>query len=49
MRNFIPKIAECYPFLIHCSGDLGGMRNIGNAYENMKCGNLIIKKYGNLP
>ena len=48
MRTSIPKIAECYPFFIHCSVTLGGKKNIGNTSENIKCGNLIKKK-GNLP
>ena len=41
MITSIPKIAECYPFLIHCSDTLGGKRNIGNTSENIKCGNLM--------
>ena len=48
MRTSIPKIAECYPFLIHCSVALGRKRNIGNTSENIKCGNLK-KESGNLP
>ena len=40
MRTSIPKIAECYPFLIYCSDILGGKRNIGNRSENINCGNL---------
>ena len=41
MSLSIPKIAECYPFLINCSGDFGGNRNIGNTSEIIKCGNLM--------
>ena len=41
MRTSIPKIAECYSLLIHCSGTLGGKRNIGNISENIKCDNLM--------
>ena len=40
MRTSIPKIAECYTFLIHCSGIFGGKINIGNTPENIKYGNL---------
>ena len=43
MRTSIPKIAECYPCLIHCSGALGGKRNIGDSSESIKYGNLIFK------
>ena len=43
MRTYVPKIAECYPFLIQCSGTLGLNRNIGNTSEHIKCGNLIRK------
>ena len=43
MRTSISKIAEFYPFLIYCSGTLGGKRNIGNTSENIKCGNLMKK------
>ena len=39
----IPKIAEYYAFLIHCSGVFGEKRNIGNTSENFKCGNLMRK------
>ena len=41
MRASIPKIAECYPFLIHCSGTLGGNRNIGNTSKNIKYDNIM--------
>ena len=41
MRTSVPKISECYPFLIHCSGTFGRKRNIGNTSENIKCGNLM--------
>ena len=41
MITSIPKIAECYPFLINCSGVFGGKKNIGNASKNIKCGNLM--------
>ena len=43
MRTSIPKIIECYPFLIHCSGTLGGKINIENTSENIKCGNIMKK------
>ena len=42
MRTSIPKIAECYPFLKHCSGIFGEKKNIGNTSENIECG--ISKK-----
>ena len=44
MRTSIPKIAECYPFLINCSGAVGGKKDIKNTSENIKCGNLIKNK-----
>ena len=40
MRTSIPKIAEFYTFLIHCSGIFGVKINIENTSENIKCGNL---------
>ena len=40
IRTSIPKIAECYTFLIHCLGIFGGNINIENTSENIKCGNL---------
>ena len=40
MRTYIPKIAECYAFLIHCLSIFGRKRNIGNTSENIKCGHL---------
>ena len=43
MRTSILKIAECYLFLINCSGLFGGKMNIGNTSENIKCGNLKKK------
>ena len=48
MRTSIPKIAECYPFWINCSGIFGGKRNIESTSDNIKCGNLK-KKQGNIP
>ena len=48
IRTSIPKIAECYTFLIHCSGIFGGKLNIESTSENIKCGNLR-EKSGNLP
>ena len=44
MRASIQKIAECYPFLKHCSDTLGGKRDIGNTSKNIKCDNLIKKR-----
>ena len=40
IRTSIPKIAECYTFLIHCWGIFGGKINIKSISENIKCGNL---------
>ena len=40
MRTSIPKTVECYTFLISCSVVFGGNIDIGNTYENIKCGNL---------
>ena len=40
IRTYIPKIVECYTFLIHCLGIFGGKINIENTYENIKCGDL---------
>ena len=40
IRTYIPKIAEFYTFLIHCSGTFGGKINIENTSENKKWCNL---------
>ena len=48
IRTSSPQIAECYSFLIHCSGIFRGKINIENTSENIKCGRLK-EKLGNLP
>ena len=42
MSPSIPKIAECYPFLINCSGVFGGNGNIGNTVR-MKSLTLTVR------
>ena len=42
MKTSIPKIAECYPFLIYCLVTLGGKRYNGNTYEDIKC-HILMK------
>ena len=40
MRTYILKIAECYPFLINCSGIFWESEYFVHFSEGIKCGNL---------